>query len=406
MRDSVKKYIIENWDKTIRTNTEDKGTLLGVPKPYTVPCIESAFQEMYYWDTYFTNVGLLLSGRTEQAINNVENMAYMIEKYGKMLNGTRTYYLNRSQPPFFTQMIRDIFDVSGDIEWLGKIYPSAEKEHEFWQTHRMTPSGLNRYYCDDESRFGESSAKYLVERCNIAMPKDEKTVVEYAKCFMSFAESGWDCNSRFGLRAHKFNPVCLNSLLYGMEENLAFFSEKLNNGKADGWHSAAKKRKELMNKLMLNGENGAFYDYDFENGTLSDIFSVASFYPMTFNLATKEQAEATVKLLPKLEAAFGIVSCENSDGIMNLQWDYPNGWACLHYMVIKALLNYGYNVDARRIAAKYASLVEDVFEKTGNLWEKYDVINGAVSTAKEYDTPTMMGWSAGVYLYAHNLSER
>lgn len=404
MNNSVKKFIIENWDETIRTNTEDKGTLLGVPKPYTVPCIEAAFQEMYYWDTYFTNVGLLLSGRAEQAINNVENMAYMIEKYGKMLNGTRTYYLNRSQPPFFTQMIYDIFDVKGDLEWLEKIYPTAEKEYLFWQANRMTKSGLNRYYCDDRSCFNEESAKCLADRCHIEMPEDKETIEQYAKCMLSFAESGWDCNSRFGLRAHKFNPVCLNSLLYGMEESLAFFSEKLNNGKADKWHFAAEKRKALMTELMWDSKNGAFYDYDFENGTLSDIFSAASFYPLTFNLATAKQAEATVKQLSKLEAAFGIVSCESKESLMSLQWDYPNGWACLHYMVIKGLLNYGYEDAARRIAAKYSALVEEVFEKTGNLWEKYDVINGAVSTAREYDTPTMMGWSAGVYLYTHSLN--
>lgn len=406
MNASVKKFIIENWDKTIRTNTEDNGSLLGVPKPYTVPCIENDFQEMYYWDTYFTNVGLLLSGRIEQAINNVENMAYMIEKYGKMLNGTRTGFLNRSQPPFFTQMIREIFEVTDDLEWLREIYPSAEKEYTFWQTRRMTQSGLNRYYCDDEAAFNLNMAKYFVNRCHLELPEDEEEIVEYAKCFMSFAESGWDCNSRLGVRAHKFNPVCLNSLLYGMEENLAFFSEKLDNGKADDWHSASEKRKALMNKLMWDSENRAFYDYDFENCTLSSIFSVASFYPMTFKMATDGQAEATVKQLPKLEAAFGIVCCENKESVMNLQWDYPNGWACLHYMVIKGLLNYGYEAEAKRIAAKYTALVEDVFEKTGNLWEKYDVINGAVSTAKEYDTPTMMGWSAGVYLYTRGLNEK
>lgn len=74
-------------------------------------------------------------------------------------------------------------------------------------------------------------------------------------------------------------------------------------------------------------------------------------------------------------------------------------------MVIKGLLNYGYKKDAHRIAKKYAELVEKNYEKTGNLWEKYDVVTGGVSTATEYETPTMMGWSAGVYLYVKNLLE-
>lgn len=405
MKNSVKNFILSNWDKTIRTSTEDHGTLLGVPYPYTVPCIESAFQEMYYWDTYFTNVGLILSNKIDQAVNNVENMAYMIEKFGKMPNGTRLYYLNHSQPPFFSKMVREIFDITHDAEWLEKIYPSIEKEYHFWQRNRMTPSGLNRYYCDDESLFNKSTANDLISRCQLTMPETEEEIKEYAKSFMSFAESGWDCNSRFGIRAHKFNPVCLNALLYGMENNLMYFSEKLNNGDSDKWHSAAEKRKALMNNLMWDDENGAFYDYDFENEKLSDIFSAAAFYPMVFNLATKEQARRTAAQLTKLEQDFGITGCENKESVMNLQWDYPNGWACLHYMVIKGLLNYGYTAEAERIAKKYSHLVEYIFEKTGNLWEKYDVVNGSVSTAKEYETPTMMGWSAGVYLYVCSLDK-
>lgn len=405
MNNSLKEFILENWDRTIRENKEDVGNLLGLPYPYTVPCIESTFQEMYYWDTYFTNIGLILSNKIEQAINNIENMVFLIEKYGKMPNGTRTFYLNHSQPPFFTQMVREVFDITGNLEWLVRIYPTAEKEYRFWQDCRITSSGLNRYYCDDDSCFDEGAARCLTERCLLTMPEDEVTMLEYAKAFMSFAESGWDCSSRFGLAAHKYNPVCLNALLYGMENNLAYFSEKLGNGKSGEWLSAAEKRKELMNKLMWDAQNGGFYDYNFENGKLSNIFSAAAFFPMTFKMATSEQAAETVKQLSRIEAAFGITGCENKESVMKLQWDYPNGWACLHYMVIKGLINYGYEAEAKRIADKYSALVEDVFEKTGNLWEKYDVVNGSVSTAKEYETPTMMGWSAGVYMYVCSLIE-
>lgn len=121
MNNSLKEFILENWDRTIRENKEDVGNLLGLPYPYTVPCIESTFQEMYYWDTYFTNIGLILSNKIEQAINNIENMVFLIEKYGKMPNGTRTFYLNHSQPPFFTQMVREVFDITGNLEWLVRI---------------------------------------------------------------------------------------------------------------------------------------------------------------------------------------------------------------------------------------------------------------------------------------------
>ena len=110
MNTKVKAFILENWNKTVRTNTADEGSLIGLPEPYTVPCISGTFQEMYYWDTYFTNIGLILSDEVKQAVNNVENVAYLIEKYGKMPNGNSTGFLNRSQPPFFSQMVREIFE--------------------------------------------------------------------------------------------------------------------------------------------------------------------------------------------------------------------------------------------------------------------------------------------------------
>lgn len=405
MNTNVKAFILKNWDKTVRTNTENEGDLIGLPKPYTVPCIEGTFQEMYYWDTYFTNIGLLLSGKVEQAINNTENIAYLIERYGKMPNGSRTFYLNRSQPPFFSQAVRDIFEVTGDFEWLSRMYSAAEKEYSFWCENRMTESGLNRYYCDGRDGFGLGAAEYLCERCGLNKP-DEVDIEDYSKCLMSFCESGWDCTSRFDMRAHEFNALDLNSLLYGMEKNMEYFSGVFKSGESGAWLARAEKRKRLMNRLMWSTENKAFYDYDFKKQKVSDFFSAASFYPLAFGLATNEQAEKTVAHLPEIEMQYGVAGCEERDDNRHLQWDYPNGWGCLQYMVIKGLLNYGFKSDALRIAGKYASLVEQNFEKTGTLWEKYNVVTGEVSTASEYKTPTMMGWSAGVYLYVLNLTKK
>lgn len=398
MSNKVRDFIINNWDKTIRSNTQDKGDLIGLPKPYTVPCMEGSFQEMYYWDTYFTNVGLLLSDRTDQAINNAENMAYMIEKFGRMPNGSRTFYLNRSQPPYFSQMVRDIFEVTGDVKWLSGIYPTIEKEHYFWTQRRLCDNGLNRYYTD-EAELDIGYAYGLCERCGLEMPKEKAAIDKYSECMYSFCESGWDCTSRFGVRADKFNGIDLNSLIFGMEQNLAYFAKLLQNGREEFWKSAAQHRKALINDLMWDEKLGAFCDYDFEKAQKTDFVSAAMFYPLFFKLATPEQAKRTVELLPKLEARYGVTGSENREGLLELQWDYPNGWACLQYMVIRGLFNYGYDKDAERIAKKYAEVVELNFDKTGNLWEKYNVVDGTVSDSKEYETPTMMGWSAGVYLY-------
>ena len=395
---NIREYIQRNWDKTIRYNTQDNGTLIGLPYPYTVPCCEGHFQEMYYWDTYFTNAGLMHEGRFEQVKNNIDNMCFLIEKYGYMPNGNRTFYLSRSQPPFLSQMIRELYDRQPDKNWLTRCYEALKTEYEFWQTQRMTPSGLNRYYGTFTVEDETACCPELCNRFHIEPPEDKKTQRSYGRSMYTFAESGWDCNSRMGMEVYQYNWVDLNSLLYGMEQNMAYFAKILQNSHSDYWLQQAEIRVAKMTEQMWDESIGAFCDYNFETGEKADIISAAMFYPLFTGLCTPEQASKTVSLLPKLEMTYGIACCECKEDLNNLQWDYPNGWACLHYIVIHGLLRYGYHEDALRIAEKYVTLAEDVFEKTGQLWEKYNVVTGEVSTAKEYETPAMMGWSAGVYL--------
>ena len=395
---NVKEYIEANWDNTTRHFTEDNDTLIGLPYPYTVPCCEGAFQEMYYWDVYFTNIGLIKSGRLSQAKNNVDNMCYLINKYGLMPNGNRTFYLSRSQPPFLSQMVRCIYEETRDVQWLAKCYKALEKEHEFWENERQTTCGLNRYYgkfsYDELMQF----SRLLCNRFNIEKPDDKTTAESYGKAMFSFAESGWDCNSRMGLDCYNYAWVDLNTLLFGIEKDMAFFSSELKNGREDIWSEKAEQRRDRMTKLLWNDVLGAFCDYNFTDGKQTDIISVAQFYPLFSGVCTQSQAERTVKLLCEIEEDFGVACCEKRDDLFGLQWDYPNGWACLQYIVVHGLLRYGYREDALRIAEKYKTLVEKVFEATGNLWEKYDVTTGKVSHNKEYKTPAMMGWTAGVYV--------
>ena len=75
-------------------------------------------------------------------------------------------------------------------------------------------------------------------------------------------------------------------------------------------------------------------------------------------------------------------------------------------MVIGALLRYGYRADAARIAKKYIVLVETVAEKTGQLWEKYNAETGDTGVSAEYQTPPMMGWTAGIYLNCKTILNR
>ncbi len=406
MSKNVLDFIRENWDNTVRVNTADEGNRIGLPKPYTVPCVSGLFQELYYWDTYFTNVGLLLSDRADLAINNAENVAAMIHRFGKMPNGTRTHFLNRSQPPFFSQMVRDIYDTVGDAAWLGEMYGALEKEYAFWQNERQTAQGLNRYTGDLNTPADyELYCRELCDRFGYDWPAEEATQREYAACMVSFCESGWDCNSRFGLEAHRFAPVELNALLYGLETNMAHFAVVLENGEEALWNDRAAARRALMNEKTWDAERGMFCDLRLDTGRKSDFVSAAAFYPLFFGLCTAEQAADTVRLLPRLENRYGVACCEAREDLLELQWDHPHGWACLQYMTLCGLLRYGYREDALRIARKYVEVVDRNFETTGCLWEKYDTLSGTVSVTKEYESPQMMGWSAGVYLYCSQLIE-
>lgn len=398
----TEQYIRKNWDNTIKTCSMDEGTLIALPKPYTVPCISGRFQEMYYWDTYFTNIGLILSGYLEQAKNNVDNMLYLVHRYGKMPNGNRTYYLNRSQPPFLSQMVREIYDLTSDKEWLRTaVYAELKTEYDFWQTQRGCENGLNRYggkEIDEETLYRE--VENYCRRKGEEPPDTRQEVYKCGRAMYAIAESGWDCSSRYEKGADAYNPVDLNALLYMLESNMEYFAGELGeNGEAESWKRRKEIRKNKMTSLMWNENRGCFCDYMYKESQVSDLFSAAAFYPLYAKCCDAKEAADTVAKLPLIEMKYGIAGCEKKEGLSELQWDYPNGWACLQYIVVKGLENYGYLKEAVRIAEKFIRLTDENFEKTGNLWEKYNVVTGKVSVTKEYATPPMMGWTAGIYMY-------
>lgn len=398
MKKQIRKYIDENLPKATRLNVKDDDTLIGMPYEYTVPCASGMFQELYYWDTYFTNVGLLVDGKTALAKSNVDNMLFLVEKYGFMPNGNRTGYLDRSQPPFLSLMVKDIFKVTKDLDWLKNAYQTLKKEYDFWQSKKVLENGLNAYanyeidYDDLEFQvsYAQNRIGYYPEKLTDEVKK------EIYQAIKSFCESGWDCNSRFMEKPHKFNNVELNSLLYGMESNMCEFCAALNNGEEKLWQEAKENRKEKMQALWCE-EQEIFTAYNPSESKYSNYVSAASFYPMFVNLATKEQAEKTVKILEKIELEYG-VSAGEPNPAFNGQWDYPNIWPCIQYIVYNALLNYGYEAKAQRIAQKYIRLVEENFDKTGNLWEKYCGLTGQTVNT-DYDAPKMLGWTYGVYTY-------
>jgi len=396
---AILEYIQSHWKNTIRFEVDDKDTLLGLPYPYTVPCqTESTMQNFFYWDTYFTNVGLLKHGFHELAKNNTDNLLCQVEKYGYIPNGNRTYFLNRSQPPYLSLIIRQVFDNYGDIRWLKSAFETWKKEYVFWMEKRMTPIGLNRHFhhatYDELIVFWEDVRDRLIFK-----PENREEILQISNQYLAEAETGWDFTPRFETHCADFIPVDLNSLLIMNEMNAAYFCEILKSDGKNSWRQRAEKRMQLVNQYCWNEEKGLYYDYDFIHHCHSQIASLATFLPLWANVASTRQAESVLNNLNRFEYDYGVSACENSHQTITYQWDYPNGWPPLFYITIAGLKNYGFIEQARRIAEKYVKVVIKNFKETGDLWEKYNVVDGSIQVKNEYQMPAMLGWTAGVFVF-------
>lgn len=395
-------FICSNIDSTTKTYDKnfDDGIdipLIELPYPFTTPCAKGMFQEMYYWDTYFTNKCLLAEGRQEQVLNNIKNFAYLLETYGKIPNGNRMHYIGRSQPPFFGLMLYDLLIWNPDRLVVRQAYEWLKKEYDFWQTKRVCENGLNRYDCDltDEEALGnvgyyhEIHTEAYEKRTGIHM----ENTVENGKCVIAECESGWDFSPRFSGKCIYYNPVDLNCLLYVDEILLSQWAKVLGEKEASlQFEEKAHLRKEKVIRLMK--KDGIYYDYNYAEGNLSESVSAAAFFP--YFVGIDDNCEDFKKTLHVLERDFGVSVCAGAEGMF--QWAEPNSWAPLNYISVAAADRLGLKEDAMRLVNKYLTATDRIFDKTKRLWEKYNANTGELDVLAEYDTPEMLGWSAGVYI--------
>lgn len=379
---TVEEYINENIGKTTRISDGKDLELTVLPKPYTVPCVNGFFREMYYWDTYFTNKGLILTGNAEQAVNNLENFVFLIDKFGYIPNGTRKWLTNRSQPPFFGLAIKDAWDYLTD-EQRKRFADALKKEYQFWISERSDSDGLAHYDAKADDAEYLWYTRFYEERVGIKT----SATVERGRDIMAEAESGWDFCPRFLRGCTKYFAVDLNSLLYADEMLLA----KIDSKNCEEWAAKAEKRKDAM--LAMRGKNGIFFDYDNICSCPSNVYSCAGFFPYFAGVSLDESS--FLKLLDELEYPYGVIAAKTD--LNGFQWSQPNGWAPLFYVCVAAAVNVGNADAAKRISEKYVKMLNSIFEKTGALYEKYDVTAGTIGSG-EYDTPEMLGWTAGVYL--------
>jgi alpha,alpha-trehalase len=374
----------------------DQHGLLYLPKPYVVP--GGRFNEMYGWDSYFIQVGLLQDGELQLARDMVENFVYEIDRYGTILNANRTYFLTRSQPPFLTQMILGVYDHTKDRAWLRQTVPAVERYYTFWTTepHLVPGLGLSRYFdsgegpapeviSDERDADGRTHYDRVREyyRAHDVTDYDERLYYDanadrltdlFYKGDRSMRESGFDPSNRFGpfsVDIIHFAPVCLNSLLYQMEVDGARIMTELGDRIAAArWRDRADSRRDVVNRLLWNAERGLYFDYSFTEKRQREYEFATTFYPLWTGIATKEQAARVRRNLSLFEAPGGLLT---SLQVTGSQWDAPFGWAPLQMIAAQGLRRYGFEEDADRISGKFISLVTKEFEEHGTIVEKYDV---------------------------------
>jgi alpha,alpha-trehalase len=225
---------------------------------------------------------------------------------------------------------------------------------------------------------------------------------DYYKGDRSMRESGFDISFRFGpfgAGTHHFAPVCLNSLLYKTEKDLATLSTALGRPKdAALWTERAEERQTAISKYMWDQASGMFFDYDVKRGARSSYVYASTFYPLWAGLATNQQARAVAANLKHLEQPGGVAMSEQVTGV---QWDLPYGWAPIQLLVTEGLRKYGFNEDANRISSKFISTVQENFRRDGTIREKYNVVtrSSEANVTAGYKTNVIgFGWTNGVFL--------
>ncbi|MCA8832367.1 alpha,alpha-trehalase TreF [Hymenobacter pini] len=389
-------------------------SLLPLPHAYVVP--GGRFREVYYWDSYFTMLGLRASHQPELLRDMVDNFAYLISRYGFIPNGNRTYYLTRSQPPFFGRMVELLAEMQGGDAVRQRYYPALLREYQFWMAaaDSITPGQaeggvvrlpdgtlLNRYW-DQSAEPREESYQEDVA----AAGRGSRPAAEFYRDIRAAAASGWDFSSRWleagqgleSIRTTQLVPVDLNCLLYENEVQLARLA-RLRKGTAlaKQLEQRATARRKALLRYCWDAQHKWFVDYDWVRQQPAAVRTLAGVYPLTVGIATKTQARHVAEGLEKdFLKPGGLVTTLASTGE---QWDAPNAWAPLQWMAVEGLRHYGQHEEARIVATRWIALNEQVFQQTGKLMEKYNVMNPAApGGGGEYPLQDGFGWTNGVLL--------
>lgn len=413
-RKPLLQHIEELWTVLKRSPVAQSGTLVPLPYPYIVP--GGRFREIFYWDSYFTMLGLQVAGHIDLVESMVNNFASLAIRIGHIPNGNRTYFLSRSQPPFFSFMVELLAESKGE-DILLHYLPALEKEYTFWMdgadqlsssniAYRrvvLLPDGsiLNRYWDDRDTVRPEA----YTEETRLAQ-NSKRNEAELHRNLRAACESGWDYSSRWLRTGNLWEstetidivPVDLNCLMLHLEELLLKLYSLQNNGAAvQRMQSAIHKRFAAIQQYCWNGQEGFYFDYHFRDGHQLLKHSMAAVYPLFCKLASLEQAEQVAALLEdKFLCEGGLVTTLVKTG---QQWDAPNGWAPLHWLAYAGLKQYGFTELANKAKERWLMTCEKVYTETGKMMEKYNVMDVDIKAGGgKYPNQDGFGWTNGVYL--------
>ncbi|WP_312242953.1 alpha,alpha-trehalase TreA [Pantoea sp.] len=414
---SLREHIDGLWSVLTRTAkiSSQYDSLLPLPKPYVVP--GGRFREVYYWDSYFTMLGLAESGHWDRVQDMIDNFAWELDTYGHIPNGNRSYYLSRSQPPFFSLMVDLLATHEGDKAYT-RYLPQLQKEYDYWMADSDSVAAgsaskrvvkladgtlLNRYWDMRDAPRTES----WMDDINTANKAPERNKQEMYRELRAGAASGWDFSSRWftdaqnlaTIRTTEMAPVDLNSLIFHLEKTLSkAYQLNKQSDKAQQYDAQAEKRQAAINRYLWDEKQGWYADYDWKKKRVHNQLTAAALFPLYLKAASDRQAARTATAVEKqLLKPGGLVTTTVNNG---QQWDAPNGWAPLQWVAVQGLDNYRQPKLAQEIGVRFLNNVQTTYDKEHKLVEKY-VVEGknlGGGGGGEYQLQDGFGWTNGVTL--------
>jgi len=325
---------------------EEKSSLIYLEHPFVVP--GGRFREVYYWDSYWTIKGLLLSEMYNTTKGMIENFQSMIKSFGHIPNGNRVYYTKRSQPPLFTQMVWDYLNTTNNPEtsreFIAEVIWQLDDEFKFWMKRMVNVSmdskvyKLARYRVEVDGPRPESYA----EDHSLAAKLAEGERKEWYMHMKSGAESGWDYSSRWfvtskersaeeellGVQTGNILPVDLNSFLCKNAEIMEILFLKVEKPeKAAEYKKIREDLKEAIRAVLFNSKDGMWYDYNIKTKLPNIQFYPSNLAPLYCSCYHKDiNMNTTMDYImssPALNQSGGVPSSLKRT---DQQWDMPNVW--------------------------------------------------------------------------------